>query len=184
MSHRWISYSILALLVAASASAHPADVSQSEWTIDGNVVRGHVEVAVRDLGGQALRELLERKTQVDLGGPCKTAIIEIDEPKGEDGEAVQARFDCPSAGGMFGLKLAWLEDMSPDHKHVAHVTYGSAALTAVLTRDNALTTLAAPPAAPRPEPSSPVRWPWIAAVIALVALVLVRLRKRSDSIGP
>lgn len=178
MSHRWISYSIFTLLVAASAEAHPADVSQSEWTIDGNVVRGRVEVAVRDLGGQALRELLERKTQVDLGGPCKTAIIEIDEPKGEDGEAVQARFDCPSAGGMFGLKLAWLEGMSPEHKHVAHVTYGSAALTAVLTRDNALTTLAAPPT-PQPPPA-PARWPWIAVGIAFLVLVALRLRARTQ----
>jgi hypothetical protein len=173
-----MAYTISALAVASAAEAHPFDVSKSEWTVDGNIVHGHVEVAIRDLQGRTLREFVETKTQVYLGDSCGAPIIEREWIEGEDGAAIDARYGCPGAGDL-SVKLAWLADMPPEHRHVAHLTHGKSGLTAMLTKENDATSLAPPKEPPKPTTQPPARWPLFAAALAVVAFAVMRIRMKA-----
>lgn len=168
------------VLVAASARAHPFDVSKSEWTVEGNTVRGHVEVALRDLRGRKLEELVATRTFVGLGNPpCDRPIIERAWMEGEDGAAVDASVVCPGVNGDLWVRLTWLKEMPQEHRHVAHLTFDKSGLTAMLTKENDSASLGLP--AQKPTPSAPAvatKWPWIAAVVLALALAWMRIRAR------
>jgi hypothetical protein len=173
-----MAYTISVLAVAADAGAHPFDVSRSEWSVDGNIVHGHIEVAIRDLQGRTLREFVETKTQVYLGESCNAPIVEREWIEGEDGSALDARYTCRGEGDL-SVKLAWLADMPPEHRHVAHLAYGKSALTAMLTKENDATSVARPKQSPTPLAAPPTRWPLIAAVFAVLAFVVMRIRMKA-----
>jgi hypothetical protein len=192
-----------AFSVSRAARAHDVGLSQSDFTMDGSVVRAHLVLAASDLEGlldidrdgrvtiaevdagrSALATLISHDTEVTAGGaPCPGTLERVS-VEGVDGVALDATFACTSASGELSVVLHWLGTRPPGHRHVARLVAGKRTMSAVLAADHQGTsiTLDAPTA---PAPDSNARgvkersasWWWWPAVALGATIALLGLRK-------
>jgi hypothetical protein len=186
MIHRRRLYQSIALawILQSNALAHNLDVSTSEFTVDGNTVHAHIEVAawqlVSDAGApEALRALVMGHTDVTLGAkPCVMTIEKLSMVD-RDGAALDAKLACPEEASDLHVRLDWLRSMPSGHRHVAHLISGKTALTALLTaeHDSAAVTATAPTPPPPPSPSP--LWVWAIGLViaALVIVAAIRIKR-------
>ncbi len=172
--------------IAASAQAHAANLSQSDFTVSGASVRavvvfakpdaarlgrmdpdgdGVVTPAELEASQEAFRALVEQEIEVTADGARCLPTLEGGGDVEGDGFGLSVAFACPAPPRAIGVSMAVLRRLLPSHRHVIRVRSGARSEEAVLTAEDPRIDLAlsddastsAAPAARRPPFWSAIR---------------------------
>lgn len=150
---------------------------------DGDGVLTDAELAA---ARGAVEERLVGKVAVSVDGqPCASATprAAVD---ARDGVAIDVTYACPLEPGELSVRMGWLADVTPGHKHVATLSGGTKLLQALLDAqhpDTRLSVVRRP--APPPAASVPPWARWIAVLgVGLAAGIALASRRRAHARDP
>lgn len=179
---------LVALLAPAHAFAHAVGISSGEYRVEGNVIRGDIGMAGRELAlwlpeldsnqDQAIdseelsagKEVVARALTAGItvtghGEPCPGSLDRAWALEAEGGVVLQLHYTCREAPTPLVLQLPMLASLATGHRHVARVFRGGKPQLMVLDRAHASWDLDAPsPSANTPagtNKSGSLFWPML-----------------------
>jgi hypothetical protein len=166
---RGVAFLALALGLAAAAGerracAHAVGVSSGEYRLDGAVVYGDLGMAARELArwlpaidadhdgtidatemeaGRAAigRALVSGLLVTADGKPCAGTLDRAWAMEADGGAVFQVHYVCPKAPAELTLALPLLDQLAPNHRHMARLFRAGKAQVRVLDRAHATWTL-------------------------------------------
>jgi hypothetical protein len=162
-----------AALCTTGAGAHEVGLSRGEYVVEGATVEAQVVFARKELialvagldadhdgaltsaeigaGRDAIEGALVARIKVNGDGAACPGTLDRVELTEQDGVAVRAVYRCAERPRRLGVELAFLDDLSFGHRHLARVSAGSAAADRVLSQRNPSVALDVPAeTSPRP----------------------------------